>query len=86
MRLSWSSASASFSISSNSESSKFGEKTIPILMKEEILLILKKLLTYSLECEHYGMGLQKTMKVQQRAQDNLRCFGRLGVQQFPLMR
>jgi hypothetical protein len=65
MRLSWSSASASFSISSNSESSKFGEKTIPILMKEEILLILKKLLTYSLECEHYGMGLQQTMKVQQ---------------------
>ena len=52
-------------------------------MKEEILLILKKLSTYSLESEHYGMGLQQqTMKVEQRAQDNLRCFGRLGVQQL----
>ena len=52
-------------------------------MKEEILLILKKLSTYSLESEHYGMGLQQqTMKVEQRARDNLRCFGRLCVQQI----
>jgi hypothetical protein len=51
-------------------------------MKEEILLILKKLSTYSLESEDYGMGIQQTMKVQKRAQDNLRCFGRLGVQQI----
>jgi len=76
MRLSWSSASASCSILSNSESPKFGEKNIPIQWKKK-LLILKKLLTYSLECEHYGRGLQQTMKVQQRAQGNLICFGRL---------